>query len=61
MKHRERETRGKRERGDEGGAKSDGDVEKSREKGKRLGRSLRTHPQPESTTLSALTEKDLPA
>ena len=29
--------------------------------GKRLGRSLRTHPQPESTTLSVPTMKDLPA
>ena len=34
---------------------------KNRKNGKRLGRSLRTHPQPENTTLSVPTMKDLPA
>ena len=60
-KHGERKTgeRGKEE--DEGDATHDGDVEENRKNGKRLGRSLRTHPQPESTTLSVLSRKDLPA
>ena len=46
--------------GEEGDALRDGDDEKKRrKKGKRLGRSLRTHPQPESTTLSVLPKKGL--
>ena len=58
-------TRGRRgergEEGDESDATRGGDVEKSRKNGKRLGHSLRTHPQPEHTTLSVLSMKDLPA
>ena len=57
-----KEDGGRREEGDESDATREGDVERSRKKiGKRLGRSLRTHPQPESTTFSVPTMKDLPA
>ena len=51
----EETTRGKTGRGGRGQcvARRRRREKKGRKKGKRLGRSLRTHPQPESTTLSA--------
>ena len=49
------------EEGDEGDSTLGGDDEKRQRNEKRLGRSLRTHPQPEDTTLSVLSRKDLPA
>ena len=59
-KHREEKTRGRgkeKKGGDESDAPRDsGDEKRGRKKGKRLGRSLRTHPQPGSTTLSVLME-----
>ena len=54
-------TGGTRERGGESDTPRVGDKKKKGGKEKRLGRSLRPHPQPESTTLSVLTRKDLPA
>ena len=61
VKHKERRTRGMRKRGGEYGSTRDGDDKKIGKIGKRLGLSLRTHPQPENTTLSVLSMKDLPA